>query len=482
MKIRSIVLAFGVAGLVAFVGCSPAPKEDRNSNSTDSNATGADLEIPEVSLDDAEVSSIDDADVQGAVTTAAVDDSPSEAELEADEATVTYPVTSELDPVEVELGAAELTAGIPGDGDLSNEAIEEWLQNPENHRPIQPTLPLGLSAAASNIQGLDANPMTKAKIELGRQLYFDTRLSSDNTISCASCHHPDFGYAKDTQFGVGVQGQEGNRNSPVSYNRIVSGPQFWDGRADSLEAQAVGPIANPIEMANTHDVAVQTIKGIPGYVMQFDAVFPGEGVNIDNVGKAIATFERAIVTSPAPYDYFEQVTSIESSWGDEIDELEEEDPELFAAYTTAVEGAKAMSESAKRGRDLFFSDKANCTACHAGANFTDELYHNLGVGMDADEPDLGRFVVTNDEKDKGAFKTPTVRNVALSAPYMHDGSQKTLEEVVEWYAKGGHPNDYLSDKMKKLDLTDQDKTDLVNFMKEGLTSDFPKVEAGRLPL
>ena len=139
-----------------------------------------------------------------------------------------------------------------------------------------------------------------------------------------------------------------------------------------------------------------------------------------------------------------------------------------------------MSKSAIRGRELFFSDKANCTACHVGPNLSDEKHHNLGVGMDAAKPDLGRFTESKDEKDKGAFKTPTIRNVAQSAPYMHDGSQKTLEEVVEWYAKGGHPNDQLSDKIKKLDLTDDDKKDLVEFM-HSVTGALPKVETGRLP-
>ena len=139
-----------------------------------------------------------------------------------------------------------------------------------------------------------------------------------------------------------------------------------------------------------------------------------------------------------------------------------------------------MSESAQRGMVLF-SGKANCTACHAGANFTDEQYHNLGVGMAADKPDLGRYEVTKDKKDWGAFKTPTLRNIAMSPPYMHDGSQKTLEEVVDWYDKGGHKNAGLSDKMKVLNLTDQEKADLVAYMVEGLTGDFPVVNQGRLP-
>ena len=131
-------------------------------------------------------------------------------------------------------------------------------------------------------------------------------------------------------------------------------------------------------------------------------------------------------------------------------------------------------------RDSFFSERVGCTACHAGANFTDEKHHNIGVGMEAEEPDAGRFAVTQDESHRGAFKTPTVRNVALTAPYMHDGSQATLEEVVDWYNKGGHPNAQLDEKIKKLNLTDQEKADLVAFMKS-LTGDFPQVERGRLP-
>jgi len=380
----------------------------------------------------------------------------------------------------VTLGDPSLTDGIPGEGPVTLKEVNQWLSDPKNHVELDVELPYGINAAAGQITGLDENPMTRAKIELGRQLYFDPRLSSDNTISCASCHHPDFGWAFESQFGIGVDGQEGGRNSPVSFNRILSGPQFWDGRAATLEEQAVGPIANPIEMANTHDVAVQRLKDIPGYKAQFEKIFD-DGVNIDNVGKAIATFERAIVTGPAPYDYYEVVRSFETQFpAEELQYLEEDAPELYAKYNEAKKKAAGMSESARRGREIFFSEKGNCTACHAGANFTDEQYHNLGVGMDADEPDLGRFEVTKQEKDKGAFKTPTIRNVVQSAPYMHDGSQKTLEEVVEWYAKGGHPNPYLSDKMKKLNLTQQDKKDLVNFMKS-VTGEFPEIEPERLP-
>lgn len=166
-----------------------------------------------------------------------------------------------------------------------------------------------------------------------------------------------------------------------------------------------------------------------------------------------------------------------------MEELQTEDPELHQQYQKAKKDADAhpMSESAKRGQKLFFSKEANCAACHVGANFTDEKYHNLGVGMDAENPDLGRFKVTGKEEDKGAFKTPTLRNISQNGPYMHDGSQETLMEVVEWYVKGGHPNPYLSDKVKKFEASEQDKKDLVAFM-EALTGPLPKVETARLPV
>jgi cytochrome c peroxidase len=384
---------------------------------------------------------------------------------------------------EVMLGSPELTAGIPGSGPLKLEEIKAWLDNPKNNIVLKPTLPLGLAAGASQINGIDKDPLTRAKIELGRQLYFDTRLSKDNTISCASCHDPSHGYARETRFGVGVGGQLGGRNSPVAYNRILSGKQFWDGRAESLEDQAKGPIANPIEMSNTHDVCVHTVGEIPGYQLEFKRIFPN-GVTIDNVAKAIASFERALVTAPSSWDYYEPIVTFKKTYlagqGD-INDLKEDEPELYAQYMKlkAASDAHPISESAKRGGELFFG-KANCTACHAGANFSDEQYHNLGVGMDAPDPDLGRFKITNDEKDTGAFKTPTVRNVAQTAPYMHDGSQKTLEEVVEWYDKGGHPNPHLDQKVKPLKLTTQEKADLVAFM-QALTGELPKVERGRLP-
>ncbi|MCA9187510.1 MAG: c-type cytochrome [Planctomycetales bacterium] len=449
------------------MGCTP--KADSSSDTSDD--SGPVIELPG---DDTGESS-DQIDATGADAT----EPPAGDNTSAFEESSNQLVAIEKD--EVNLGDNTLTVGIPGTGPLSIAEIKTWLKDPANHVVLKITLPEGLAKAEAQVSGLDANPMTRAKIELGRQLYFDKRLAKENAVSCADCHHPDEGYGRHTQFGVGINDQTGNRNSPVSYNRIVSSAQFWDGRAASLEEQAIGPIANPIEMGNTHDACVTCLKGIEGYQLQFDSVFPGEGLTIENVGKAIAAFERAIVTQPAPYDYYEFVRTVESQYEkDEIADLKEEDPELAARYQEAVAKSAPMSEGARRGRELFFG-KANCTACHAGANFTDEKYHNLGVGMEKDPPDWGRYEVTKQDIDRGAFKTPTLRNIVHSAPYMHDGSQKTLEEVVEWYYKGGHPNTYLSEKMKKLNLTAEEKSDLVKFMTEGLTSDFVKVEQGRLP-
>lgn len=394
-------------------------------------------------------------------------------------------ITCAADPAApILLGGNELTAGIAGEGPLKVEEIKSWLANDKNHEPLTVELPLGLAAGTSQIYIPKDNPLTRAKIELGRQLYFDPRLSADGKISCATCHAPDSGWAKQTRFGVGIGGLTGGRNSPTSYNRLLSKEQFWDGRADSLEDQAIGPIANPIEMGFTHDECVGDLKKIPGYVLQFEKIFPDEGINIKTVGKAIAAFERVIITGPSPADYYEPLVSFQKAFKTELADLESfkaDSPDEYEQYQAMKKASDAhpISDSAKRGRDLFFG-KANCTACHVGANFSDEKYHNLGVGMDAAKPDLGRYEVTKKDADRGAFKTPTIRNVAQTAPYMHDGSQQTLEEVVEWYDKGGHANPHLSDKMKKLNLTAQENKDLVEYMK-ALTGPFPKVATARLP-
>ncbi|TWU00681.1 Cytochrome c551 peroxidase precursor [Botrimarina colliarenosi] len=395
----------------------------------------------------------------------------------------------------VRLGEGGLLTGIPGEGPLTIEAIRAWLADPANHRELRPELPLGLAAGAADLQAIDppgagANPLTRAKIELGRQLFFDPRLSRDGTVSCASCHAPEYGYAFPTQFGVGVAGQQGRRNSPTAANRVLSGAQFWDGRAASLEEQAIGPMVNPIEMGFTHGAVVEMLRHVEGYVLQFKKVFPGEGLTIENAGRAIASFERALVSGPSAWDIAERRRQLRNAGV-------EDDPELAAelAGLEAQAVAQPLSDAARRGATLFFGERTGCTLCHAGANYSDESYHNLGVGMqrlagrNADEPipaeledelDWGRYLVTKDEADRGAFKTPGLRNVAETGPYMHDGSQATLDEVVAWYVKGGEANPFLSPLLEPLDLTATEQAQLVAFLK-ALRGDWPAVETGRLP-
>lgn len=385
---------------------------------------------------------------------------------------------------EVRLGEGDLLAGVPGEGPLTVEQVRAWLADPANHRELEPILPIGLDEGAADLQGLEENPLTRAKIELGRQLFFDPRLSGDGTVSCASCHDPEHGFAFATRFGVGVEGQEGERNSPTAGNRLLSCGQFWDGRAATLEEQAIGPIANPIEMASTHEAAVDFCRGLTGYRLQFERLFE-EGVTIENLGKALASFERVVVSGPSPWDHYRRLTKFESIYEGELEELAEYDPELAEEHVSLKQNAEAtpLSDAAVRGSELFFSDRTGCTQCHAGANFSDERFHNLGVGFnDAGETDdWGRYSITTDEADRGAFKTPGLRNVAQTAPYMHDGSQETLAEVVAWYVQGGGDNPHLSPLLSPLDLNEQEQADLVAFL-EALTGAWPEVESERLPI
>ncbi len=294
------------------------------------------------------------------------------------------------------------------------------------------------------------NPLTDAKVELGRMLYFDKRLSADNTVSCASCHDPKFGWSNNDATAVGVGGQRGGRSAPTIINSAYQKFQFWDGRAGSLEEQALGPIANPIEMNLPIEEAVKRLSAIEGYQKRFKEVF-GEGVNKDNLAKAIAAFERTIVSGNAPYD-------------------------------RAKAGEKnALSDEAQVGMKLFFG-KANCSACHNGPHFSDGAFHNLGIGHSGKDYDQGRRKISNIEGDNGAFRTPTLREIARTAPYMHDGSLKTLEEVVDYYNQGGTKNDYLDEEIYPLKLTDAEKKALVTFLKEGLAStSYPDITSPELP-
>jgi cytochrome c peroxidase len=294
--------------------------------------------------------------------------------------------------------------------------------------------PRGLSPVPDPV----GNRTTVEKVELGRLLYFDKRLSKDGTISCASCHHPKLGFSNGQRFGVGIGGQLGTRNSPTVYNAAYNNEQFWDGRAKSLEEQALGPITNPVEMGNTTPELLRTLNQIPEYVEAFQKVFNQPKITEWEVQRAIAAFERTILTGDAPYD----------------------------RYKAGVQDA--LSPEALRGLAIF-EGKGGCVVCHLGPNFSDNQFHNLGVGTEAKEPDIGRMALTKRETDWARFKTPTLRNVAVTGPYMHDGSLKTLEEVVAVYEKGGVANKNLDPLIRPIALTAEEKADLVAFLKEGLT-------------
>jgi len=307
-------------------------------------------------------------------------------------------------------------------------------------------VPLGLKA----MRIPKDNPLSKAKIRLGKQLYFDARLSGDNTISCASCHDPKKGWSNGSAFATGVRGQVGGRSAPTIINSGYQYFQFWDGRAQHVEGQALGPIQNPIEMDLTLEQLVAKINKIDGYQSQFQIVF-GTNVTSEGIAKAIGAFERTVLSGNAPYDRFKK--------GDKT----------------------ALSDAAERGRQVFFN-KAKCSSCHSGSNFTDGGFHNVGIGMKSAEPDVGRFSETKLEGDRGSFKTPTLREIARTAPYMHNGSLKTLEDVVDFYNKGAIDNPQLDEEIFPLKLTDQQKADLVTFLKEGLASpDYPEIAPPKFP-
>lgn len=292
------------------------------------------------------------------------------------------------------------------------------------------------------------NPQSDAKVALGAQLYFDSRLSIDNSVSCATCHAPETAWANHDKVDTGVGGRQGTRNSGTVLDAAHMKFQFWDGRAQTLEEQALGPIHNPVEMGETLEHVVQKLNAIAGYRAQFHRVF-GTAVTTDGIAKAIAAFERTVLSGPSSYDRF------------------------MAGDRTA------MSESAVRGLELF-DGTAGCSACHAPPMFSDQSFHNIGVGMDRSTPDIGREAVTNDPTDRGKFKTPALRNVALTWPYLHDGSAATLEDVVEIYDSGGVPNPTLDPRVTPLGLTVDQKKDLVAFLRS-LTGTLPRIERPALP-
>lgn len=290
------------------------------------------------------------------------------------------------------------------------------------------------------------NPYTLAKASLGKKLYFDTRLSAANVLSCGSCHSPAYGWGDGQPTGVGHGMKKLGCRSPTIINAAFGGIFMWDGRAATLEEQALGPIQADVEMNLPIEKLIERLENIKGYPPLFEAAFPGQGIKPETIAKAIATYERSVVSGRAPFD----------AW---------------------IDGNQnAISEQAIRGFVLF-NTKARCVACHSGWNFTDDSFHDIGLAS----ADIGRAkIVPGVEKLKYAFKTPGLREIALRGPYMHDGSVPTLEAVMVHYNRGGIDRPSRSDDMKPLGLTKQELADLVAFM-HTLTSDLPPTAAPLLP-
>ncbi len=276
------------------------------------------------------------------------------------------------------------------------------------------------------------NQITPERIELGKFLYFDTRLSRDNTVSCATCHNPSLGWSDGQPKAIGIEGRQGPRNSPTVINTAYQRHQFWDGRAKSLEEQALGPIQADVEMDMDLDKLVERLNGIKGYRELFEKAYPGEGITKDTIAKAIATFERTVVSTEAPFDKYIK--------GDE----------------------NAINANAKKGFALF-TGKGKCNNCHDGFNFTDGSFHNLGLG----DGDIGRYKLKKRAAWFHAFKTPTLRDVTLTGPYFHDGSVKTLEEATAICGNGGRfPNSKnLSPLIEDRGLTSDEIRLIVDFLK-----------------
>jgi cytochrome c peroxidase len=300
-----------------------------------------------------------------------------------------------------------------------------------------PRLPLGLDLYRPVPE---VNPLTPEKIALGRRLFHDRRLSRDGSRSCASCHDPRRAYADGRTLAVGPAGAMGRRNVPTIVNRAWGRSFFWDGRAATLEQQALLPILNPLELGALPDTLVRLARS-RAYRDDFRQAFGDEPV-LDDVARALATYVRTIVAGDSPYDQF------------------------------AAGKRSALSESARRGLAVF-TGRAGCATCHSGPTFTDEDFHNTGVawrngaastGSGQEPSDIGRAAVTGRDEDRGAFKTPTLREVTRTAPYMHDGSFATLEDVIDYYDRGGQQNPGLDSRLRPLGLTSQDKRDLGAFL------------------
>lgn len=291
-------------------------------------------------------------------------------------------------------------------------------------------LPVGLTSAPPAPAN---NELTSERVRLGRKLFFDPILSADGTLSCASCHDPAHGFASPTPRAVGIAGKVGTRNAPSLLNVAYGDSFFWDGRTATLEAQALEPIVNPLEMGSQLGDVVARLAADKHYPAAFEAAY-GEAVTAENIGRALAAFERVLL-----------------SGGSRVDRFQEGD-------------LTALNESERIGLWLFES-RAKCWRCHRGQRFTDGKFHNTGVASLQAEPDAGRMSFTHEEVDRHRFKTPGLRGVSRTAPYMHDGSLATLREVVEYYNRGGGEAPGLDPALRPLKLSSVEIDHLVDFLK-----------------
>ncbi len=309
--------------------------------------------------------------------------------------------------------------------------------------PLGPTVEIHPPLGLPDVPIPADNSPTADAIALGRMLFYDKRLSRDDSIACSSCHKPELDFTDHTSVALGVAGKVGVRNAPTLENSAYLPLQFWDGRASSLELQAAGPIANPVEMDMPHDVSVAKLGKVPEYKEMFRKAYGSPDVTLERVEKAIASFERTVLVGNSAFDRYQ-------FGGDKA----------------------ALTPEQVRGLEVFKDPhRGNCAACHSigrhSALFTDGKFHNTGEGVSEDGiiTDVGRYHETKVETDTGAFMTPTLRNIANTGPYMHDGKLKTLQDVVDFYAGEGNSNPFLDRDMKTIALTGQDRRDLVEFMK-----------------
>jgi len=285
----------------------------------------------------------------------------------------------------------------------------------------------------------ESNELTAAKAELGRRLFFDRRLSIDRSIACASCHRPDRAFSDTVALSSGIGGRHTLRNTPSILNRAYGRIFFRDGRTPTLEATVLRPITNPNEMGLDLSEAMSRLRADSTYVAFFGEAFEG-GLTRLNLARALASYVRTLRSGDSPFDRYMS--------GDR----------------------EALSEEAKAGFRLF-AGKAGCVACHLPPIFSDEKLHNTGVFVESGDP--GRYNITGTDADRGAFKTPTLRNLSLTAPYMHDGSLATLEEVIEFYDRGGNANPNLDREVRPLRLTEEEKWQLLAFLRALTGSHLP---------